>query len=414
VERHTACTRRAPSRAVALALLALLSWAADLRAGGQTAAPPLADPAAPPVIEIIRADAPPAAAAPGGILQAGCSTCGTGLIGGLRAPDLGDFGGAGCGGAGCGNCVPGRKPCDPHLAESVVGRFWGGIYNCICCPDPCYEGKWYPLADAALFTEAVRPVTQQRFRWASGQNVLFPDRSEFFWARADGNGRGPKPVAPFRGEKRLRYNDLILVTEGGTGTITVIAETPYRNVQPDLDPHGSGFGDLAIGTKTLLFDCELLQIAMLFKTFIPVGNVVKGVGNGHVSLEPSLLVGLKLSPTTYLQTQLSEWIPLGGDQHYAGSVLRFNASVNQELYRILPDVPLIGTFEFNTLSFQDGQYTDPLFGPQKSSGYTYASLGGGLRLFICDKVDFGIGALFSVSRQHLARELYHAEFRVRF
>src|SRR5262249_30215508 len=154
----------------------------------------------------------------------------SGLIGGLKAPDPLDYGCASCGGEGCANCVPGRKPCDPQLAESVLGRFCGGIYNCIRCPDPCYEGKWYPLAGAAFFTEAVRPVTQQRFRWLSGNNVVLPDRSEFFWARADGSGKGPKPPSGFLGERRLRYNDLILVTEGGTGTITVIAETAYRNL----------------------------------------------------------------------------------------------------------------------------------------------------------------------------------------
>ena len=202
---------------------------------------------------------------------------------------------------------------------------------------------------------------------------------------------------------------------GGTAAITVIVDTTYRNIQPDEAGHASGFADIGLGTKTLLFDCELLQIAMQFMTYVPSGNVTKGLGVGHTSLEPSLLVGLKLTPTSYLQTQISEWIPLGGDPAYAGSVLHTHVAMNQELFRILPDVPVIATGEVNTWSFQDGLYTDPFLGPgQKSSGYTYVSVGGGVRLFVCDKIDFGFGSAFAVSKQHLARELYTLEFRVRY
>lgn len=370
------------------------------------------------------------------ILQVGCDTCGSGLAGGLRAPDLPPYGGGGdfvlprptlgpqppvgdpgcvdCGEGCCTNCVPGRRPCDPNVATSVLGRFVGGIYNCICCPDPCYEGKWYPLADAAFFTEAVRPVIQQRFRWDSGRDVILLDRSEFFWPRADGRGKGPRPVAPLRAERKLRYDDLVMITEGGTGAISVIAETSYRTQQGDVTGHAAGFTDLRIATKTLLFDCELLQISFMMKTYTPTGTFTKGLGVGHVSLEPSLLVGLKLSPTTYLQTQLSEWIPLGGDAAYQGSVLHYHLSLNQELCRILPEMPVIGTAEFVGYSFQDGLYTDPYLGTLKSSGYTYAYGGLGVRLFVCDKIDIGFGWTHAISQQHFARDLYRTEFRLRF
>ncbi len=153
----------------------------------------------------------------------------------------------------------------------------------------------------------------------------------------------------------------------------------------------------------------------MFRTYMPTGNFTKGLGTGHVSLEPSLLVGVKLSPTTYFQGQVSEWIPLGGDPTYQGSVLHYHTSINQEVCRILPDVPLIATGEFNGWSFQDGAYTDPFLGGlQKSSGYTYADLGCGLRLFICDRVDFGCGYARAISGQHFARDFFRFEFRVRF
>ena len=126
---------------------------------------------------------------------------------------------------------------------------------------------------------AVRPVTQQRFRFDSGQNLILPDRSEFFWAKADGKGKGPKPKAPLLGERGLRYDDLRLITEGGTATASLIVDTPYRSMQPIDAGHAAGFGDIGIGPKTLLFDCELLQIAMQFLTYVPSGSVLKPRSN---------------------------------------------------------------------------------------------------------------------------------------
>lgn len=345
----------------------------------------------------------------------GCVGCNSGLLPPLAAPVLDGaplLDGCGCGAGG--QCVPGRKPCYPCESKTYVGRLLCGVYECVCCPDPCYEPKWTPLADAAFFVEAVRPVAQTRLRWDSVQNVLFPDRNEFLWPRADGRGRGPRPREGTLGERRLRYNDAVLITEGGTGSLSVIVETRYRSQEAELAGHASGFTDIVLGTKSLFFDCELLQISLLFKTYLPSGSFLKGLGTGHVSLEPGLLMGLKLAPTTYLQTQISQWIPLGGDPEFAGGILHTHCSLNHELCRLLPDVPIIGTVEHNAYWFQDGLYTDPLLGPHKSSGQSYQTLGGGVRLFVCDKFDFGFGAAFAITRASFGRETYRTEFRLRF
>jgi hypothetical protein len=322
------------------------------------------------------------------------------------------------------------------------------VYECICCPDPCYEGRWLAIADSAFFVEGVRPETQQRVRWDSGIGVEFPDRSEYFWARADGHGRGPNPVAaatghggigglpvavptpggvpgagagavprgfPFKGETGLKYNDLSLYTEGATGRVGLFVEMPYRSIDPTLAAHAAGLGDMNVGTKTLLFDCELLQLGFIFRTYIPIGTASKGLGTGHVSLEPSLLATVKVTRDTYLEGQIAEWIPLGGDPLYEGSIFHYHFSANQVLYRILPEVPVIGTLEFNGYSFQAGRFTDPILGSfQKSSGDSYLYVAGGLRLFVCDRIDFGVAAEFAVSDHHWADQLYRSEFRWRF
>jgi len=51
---------------------------------------------------------------------------------------------------------------------------------------------------------------------------------------------------------------------------------------------------------------------------------------------------------------------------------------------------------------------------QESSGDSYLYVASGLRLFVCDKIDFGLSAEFAVSDHHWADQLYRSEFRWRF
>ncbi len=342
--------------------------------------------------------------------QASCTACDSHHM--IRTPQLKPDT------CGCaqGPCYPGRPTCHCNISgHSFAHRFLGGIYQCICCPDPCYEGKWTPIADSAFFTQAVRPVAQTKITWDAGTNFIYPDRAEYFWARADGQGQGPQPDSGFQAITSLRYHELRLYTEAGSGRLTAIVDVPYRNVDPDGAPHAAGFGDIVVGTKALLFDCELIQVSFQFLTHTPSGRARLGLGVGHVSLEPTLLFGIRIGPDTYMQNQLSEWIPLGGDTSYEGSILHYHGSLNHVLWRILPDVPLIGTLEFVSYSFQTGQFTSPVLGSfQKASGDTYAYLGASWRIFVCNRIDFGFGARFALTNEHFENQLYRTEFRYRY
>jgi hypothetical protein len=242
-----------------------------------------------------------------------------------------------------------------------------------------------------------------------------PDRSEFFWAQANGKGKGPAPLAPSLGERRVDYHELSMYTETATGPAGAFVSIPYRALHPEDTAQAVGFADMNVGTKALIFDCELLQIAFQFKTYIPIGNFHKGLGTGHVSLEPGLLLTLKLADDTYFQGQLSEWIPIGGTPGYAGAVLLFRNSVNHVFWRPTSNIQLIGNVELDGWGFQTGSFTDPITGtPQRASGTTYLSMGPGVRLVICDKYDFGFASEFALTQGRIAEEIYHLDFRVRF
>jgi hypothetical protein len=342
----------------------------------------------------------------------GCASCQNGLLGSL-APVGHDDNLCHCG---AGPCVPGRKPCHHCEAHNCFDRFWCALYECLCCPDPCYEPRWIAAANAAFMVDGARPVTQQRLRWDHARDMHFPDRAEYFWARADGLGPGPPPRPPFRGEIALDFDELVYYAEAARGGFSAFVEVPYRSIDPVLARDAAGFADMNLGTKSLIFDCELLQVTLQMRMFIPSGETFEGLGNGHMTLEPSLLVAIKLAPDTYLQGQISEWIPLGGDPTYEGAILHHHLSLNHVLYRLLPDVPVIGTAEYSGWSFQDGAYTDPVIGSfQKASNQTYAMLGCGFRLVVCDRVDFGVSAFFGLTDpQHFASEWYRSEIRWRY
>ena len=299
---------------------------------------------------------------PGHATAGGCPSCGSA-------------------GGGCTKCEP--VPTDRGLATRVVGR----MYEALCCPDPCYQPKWIPLADTAFFTPSARPVSHTRLQWQYTRYGMFPDRGEYFWARADGNGKGPKPVAAI-GIPRVDTHELSQYTETATGPgFSAYFVTPYRSTNPTFsDPSSAaGFGDMTIGTKSVLMDSELFLLTLQFQTTLPVGNAAKGLGTGHVALEPSLLFGLRVSPNSYLQGQIAEYIPLGGDPTYSGAMLHYHLAYNHLLWQPISQVQLIGTFEMHGYSWQDGGFTDPATGFRNASGSNILQLGPGVRLFYCDR-----------------------------
>jgi hypothetical protein len=345
--------------------------------------------------------------------------------------------------------VPGgAKQCDCCFGDSVAGRFVSGLFECICCPDPCYDPpKWLAVADSAFFVDAARPITQARLRWDSAFDFRNPDRAEYFWAKMNA-GSPPQQIASCRGPgnqgngpnclaKKVDYEDLAYYNEAATGRLGAFIEVPYREVDPTAgiasDPANpccskSGFADLIVGTKTLIWDCELMQFSFQFKTFIPTASPANGFGTGHVSLEPAFLLNLKISETTYLQAMSAYWIPIGGDPVFQANIWHNHFSLNHILWNPCHDLALIGTAELNEWTVYGGAYTVTDYGsavpaPNTKTSNVFAnsastsgmcSAGPGLRLIICEKYDLGVGSAFAFTGSRFASEMVRAEFRMRF
>jgi len=325
-----------------------------------------------------------------------------------------------------GHCVPGRKCPDRYGSgcgwggcDDGCGKFWGlcsSLFECYCCPDPCYEPTWYPQANAGIFIDHARPRSQMIFRYDSGVNLILPDRSEFYWSRIGQKGPG-------RPERSVNYNDLVLGNEIAAGNFGLVIEQTYRQQDAEINGRVSGFGDMRIATKSMLIDCELLQCTFQFKTYIPIGNFNRGLGIGHVALEPSILTALKITPNTYLESQVSQWIPVGGTTGFEGNVLHIHESLNHLWWR-KKSLQFITMWEYQAYIFQNGSFTQPfdaqpdpnanplVLGRSNREAYHYT--GPGARLVVCDKYDVGFGATFALTDDHFAEQLYRVEFRWRY
>ncbi|QDU63417.1 hypothetical protein Pan216_42970 [Planctomycetes bacterium Pan216] len=376
----------------------------------------------------------------GAVVAAGCPSCGGGFssnstvgsgLAGVPTPVGAAGGDAGapvgdcpyCTGINpCGQCVSccaaGHRKCYPACdTTNPVHRAVQLMYECIVCPDPCYElsGPHYnPIGNAALFVDHARPRSQTRLRWDAGQNLQTPDRSNFFWnpAATATNIRTVNGVTT--APSSVDYDRLSMYVETATKSrkFSAYVDTTYLSVDPNVGDRHAAFSDMLIGTKSLLFDCELFQIAFQLENTVPIGNLAFGTSKGIYAIEPSILYSVKLLEDLFYEGQLSEWIGFGSAT--AGGVFHHHHSFNKVIWKLNPDVLLINTYELEGWAFQSGQFTTADNTLQSASGGRYYSIGTGLRMWIGDIVDCGVGVQFGLTDPSWAAQLYRFEGRLTY
>lgn len=345
--------------------------------------------------------------------QVECSTCG-------------GYHGSSGGGAfharmGCadGTCIPGRQPCSPEKdCDTVIGAFISNMYQELCCPDPCYQPKWEPAAFASFFADYARPRTVTRFRYDNLENMINPDRNQFWISSSaplNANKNANHIVLP-----KMRLQQVYLYQEVAAGSGSFFVEIPYRQINPNFMPSQSGFSDINFGIKSMFYDRELLQLSFQFRTYTPSGNAMNNLGTGHFSLDPSIMGSLKLGPDTFAQGQFGNWIPLLGNQKLAGGIFYGLMSINQVLWYPRQDSPLIATLEMDFWAFENGGFTNAINKKgasqifEQGGGVSYFNIGPGLRQSICNKADFGGAITFATTTPHWAQPWFRFEVRFLF
>ena len=208
------------------------------------------------------------------------------------------------------------------------------------------------VAIAPLEIEITQPLNCLRVRIDSVQNFSPPDRAEYLWARPKSDG-GRGPDLPLTSVESVDYQDLRFQLEVGGEKFSLGTEIPIRIVDPVTNANTAGMGDMSLTTKTVLCDGVRWQISQLFRTYFNTGAPSKGLGNGHISLEPGMLARFKINDRTYVHSEIEYWFPIAGHPEHSGQVLRWGVGVSR-VWRDSDSLALIPTFEILGLSALDG------------------------------------------------------------
>lgn len=166
-----------------------------------------------------------------------------------------------------------------------------------------------------------------RFRFDSTYNNVAPGRAEFFWAASPPFGPGIGP------EKRVDYQDYSAYLEYKLRpALSVFGEVPIRAVNPTLNDNNAGIADSNVGFKWQLNATPDQLLTFQFRTYIPTGNALHGLGTNHPSLEPALLGFRRLAPRWNLEGELRDWVAMAGTPGVQGNVMRYGLGLGYWLH----------------------------------------------------------------------------------
>ena len=181
------------------------------------------------------------------------------------------------------------------------------------------------------YIDSAIPTSQFRVRFDASYNDTRPSRAEFIYAR-DALARNGPFLAPE--ERRIDYQELSAYLEYAFGPrFSVFFESPYRMLNPEVNPDHSGFGDLNAGFKYAFLRDEDRVATFQLRTYAPTGDLNDGLGTGHTTLEPALLLYQRLTDRLAFEGELRYWAPIGGTD-FAGDIIRYGLGLDYDLVHV--------------------------------------------------------------------------------
>lgn len=184
--------------------------------------------------------------------------------------------------------------------------------------------------------DVTQPSNYWLIRVDAASGLQSPDRGAYFWSRPTSGA-----------QNSVNYQDLRFINETGSDSFSVMTEIPVRAVQYNTTGGGDGgIGDMKVATKVRFINGKHWQLTQISRMYINTGNLTKGLGAGHLSIEPGLLARYQVNPDTYLHGEAKLWFPMGANPMVAGQVLRYGVGVSHVLYEtdtfaILPTLEMV-------------------------------------------------------------------------
>jgi len=271
------------------------------------------------------------------------------------------------------------------------------------------------VATAPFEIDISQPFGNISLRSDAVYHLTLPDRSEYFWARP---GRGPSIP-----ERSVSYQDFRARWELGSEAFSLATDIPIRLLNPEVNDNTAGLSDIQLVQKTRMMDGKAWQITQLLRTVFNSGNPRKGLGTGHIAMEPGVLCRFKYSDVTYWHSQLKLMFPIAGDPMYSGPALTWGLGVSHVWYET-DTIAYIPTLEFINTWILDGQVTTfPLGIPpgivSDVQGDGIFNLAPGLRIVTdyggdLGVVELGLNSVFSIGSDGWYDALMRVELRFVF
>jgi hypothetical protein len=263
---------------------------------------------------------------------------------------------------------------------------------------------------------------QIRVRFDAGFHSNRPDRSEFFYAQCGCNGPGgPGPIGT---ADDLNFQQLSIDAQYVVRSrVALLATIPMRFIRPQhffnsaaTFGNQSGLSDVRVGVKAAVVSADDMVLSAQVVGYFPTGDPRKGLGTDHASVETALLLHKQLSDRLALESQLSDWHPIGGSSangvSYTGDVLSYGIGpsfdlVNTNRVRFAPVIELVGWHLFN------GQQLQPP-GRLAASDANIVNLKFGARTIIDGRSSFYVGWGRALTNAVWYTDIIRLEYRYSF
>ena len=167
-----------------------------------------------------------------------------------------------------------------------------------------------------------------------------------------------------------------------------VMSVPYSFLNPDVGHNRNGFGDLSFGVQWLAYNGDYAQMSAALTISTPTGDSENGFGEGFATLEPTLLGYFDLGCGNGIQTQFSIKSPLSVREpedefsYNLGYSHTFAGTKDCRYFRwFTPLIELNGSTLLNGAEY----------------GRTVVNLTPGVRWFIGEENQFGVGMSFPIT-----------------
>lgn len=297
----------------------------------------------------------------------------------------------------------------------------------------------YVAVSPGGYLDVAAPVTMFRLRFDDAQNMNFPDRGEYFYAKCgcfrdmgiDPNAKGPSGLNDSVSYRALRTH----LEYAFSPKFSVFAELPVQWVHFSVNPgdgtnnpnadttspvNSAGYSDMNAGFKYAFIAERNRYLTFQLRTYIPTGDSYQGLGTGHVSLEPGLLYYHLLTERLIFQAEFKDFIPVSVSS-FASNVLEYGGGLG---YIVFSNDRVVVTpmFEVVGWTFLGGEKFNPVDGLHSADGDTIINVKPGVRVGFGDptvpagqqrhSIYFGWG--HPITSDRLYEDIYRIEYRLLF